>query len=130
MAVVLITGMVMISACTSTTNENQTANTTPTFNESYNNQTETMKSGETFKVVLDENPTTGYSWNVSVTGGLTVLNDTYLAPNTTLVGAGGQHEWLVEATGTGDQQFSGIYKRPWEPVFGNETTFTLNITIT
>ena len=95
-----------------------------------NGQTITVKSGETVKIALDENPTTGFSWINTTTPGLTIVSDKYIAPSSGLVGAGGVHEWEVRATGTGDQQFSGIYKRPWEPTFGNETAFGLNIKIT
>ncbi len=99
------------------------------YNEQNNGQTITIKSGETVKIALDENPTTGYSWNVTATPGLTIVSDQFIAPGSGVVGAGGLHEWQVRATGTGDQQFSGIYKRPWEPTFGNETAYGLNIKI-
>lgn len=99
------------------------------FDDRNNTQTITIKNGETFKVELNENPTTGYAWLINVTPGLTIVSDTYVAPSGGLVGAGGQHEWQVKATGTGDQQLTGIYKRSWEPTVGNETTYGLNITI-
>lgn len=99
------------------------------FDDKNNTQTVTIKTGETIKIVLDENPTTGYAWIINLTPGLTIVNDTYVAPSGGLVGAGGQHEWQVKATGTGDQQLTGIYKRSWEPTVGNETTYNLNIKI-
>jgi inhibitor of cysteine peptidase len=95
-----------------------------------NTQTITIKSGETFQIELSENPSTGYAWNISATPGLTIVKDTFVPPSGGLVGAGGQHVWQVEATGTGDQQLTAIYKRSWEPTFGNETTYSLNIKIT
>jgi predicted secreted protein len=30
---------------------------------------------------------------------------------------------------TGDQKFSAIYKRSWEPVTGNETAYNVNIRV-
>jgi predicted secreted protein len=30
---------------------------------------------------------------------------------------------------TGDQKFSAIYKRSWEPVTGNETAYSVNIRV-
>ena len=93
------------------------------------NKTVTIKPGETFKVVLDENPTTGYNWTINVTPGLSIVSDTYIPPQGGLMGAGGQHEWQVKATGAGDQQLTGVYKRSWEPTFGNETTYSLSIKI-
>jgi inhibitor of cysteine peptidase len=44
-------------------------------------------------------------------------------------GASGTHEWTIKATGKGQQQFTAVYKRPWEPTTGNETTFTLNVKV-
>jgi inhibitor of cysteine peptidase len=99
------------------------------FDSKNNTQTIEIKNGETFKVILDENPSTGYAWVIEATPGLTIVSDNYVPPDGSLVGAGGQHEWQVKATGTGNQQITGIYKRSWEPTFGNETSYTLNIKI-
>ncbi|HEY3274453.1 MAG TPA: protease inhibitor I42 family protein [Methanocella sp.] len=92
-------------------------------------QTITIKNGETFKVVLDENPGTGYGWIINVTPGLTIVNDTFVPSSSGLTGAGGRHEWQIKVAGTGNQQLSGIYKRSWETDSGNEATYRLNITI-
>jgi inhibitor of cysteine peptidase len=99
------------------------------FDERNNTHTISIKNGETFKVVLDENPSTGYAWIINVTSGLTIVSDTCVAPSGDLAGAGGRHEWQVRATGNGDQQLNGIYKRSWEPAFGNESTYALHVTI-
>jgi inhibitor of cysteine peptidase len=92
--------------------------------------TETMTLGTSFMVMLQENPTTGYSWNVSVTNGLNITNDTFIPPTSGLVGAGGIHTWSVLTTKTGIQEFSGIYMRPWENVTANETTYLLKVNVT
>jgi inhibitor of cysteine peptidase len=99
------------------------------FDDRNNTQTITIKNGEVFKIQLDENPGTGYAWIVIVTPGLTIVNDTFVPSSSGLIGAGGKHEWQVRASGNGDQQLSGTYKRSWEPISGNETTYSLNITI-
>lgn len=89
-----------------------------------------VREGSLIKVSLDENPTTGYSWNESVTPGLTIVDSKYVSSGSGLMGAGGVHEWTIKAVGKGQQQFSAIYKRSWEPTTGNETTFTLKISVT
>lgn len=94
-----------------------------------NGKTITISEGSTIKISLDENPTTGYSWNDTVTSGLTIVDSKYVSSGSDLMGAGGVHEWTLKATGKGQQQFSAVYKRPWEPIAGNETTFTLNILV-
>jgi Predicted secreted protein len=90
------------------------------FDERNNAQTIAIKNGATFKVVLDENPANGYSWNISATSGLTIVNDAYTSPDNGLADAGGHHTWEVKATGAGDQQFTGTC---------NEGTYRLSITI-
>ncbi|HEY3274454.1 MAG TPA: protease inhibitor I42 family protein [Methanocella sp.] len=151
LAVVVIAGMMMVSACTGTATPTATPsatpsvtpsgaptatplpsvsnNTTAAYGQSDNNKTVNVKAGETFTITLDENPSTGYSWNASVTSGLAIANSTYLPPNTTLVGAPGLHQWRITANATGDQKFNATYKRPFEPVLGNETAFVLNVKV-
>jgi len=86
---------------------------------------------KTILVELPENPTTGYTWNITLTNGLELLNDTYIPDKTAegMVGVGGIHEWIIKTIATGDQSFNGIYKQAWEPVTGNESTYTLNLLV-
>ena len=102
----------------------------PVYNESDNGKTETLALGAQFMVKLDENPTTGYSWNVSATDGLNITNDTYIPPTSGLIGAGGVHTWSMLTTKTGLQEFSGVYMRSWENKTGNETTYMLKVNVT
>ncbi len=102
----------------------------PVYNESDNNKTVALALGSPFIVRLDENPTTGYSWNVSVTGGLNITDDTFIPPTSGLIGAGGIHTWSMLTTKTGLQEFSGVYMRSWENKTGNETTYMLKVNVT
>ena len=103
--------------------------TVKTYDASNDKGTITVKHGEAFNVTLDENPSTAYNWTMTASPGLTIVDYDVVPSQSGVVGAPGIHVWQVTATGTGDQQFSGIYKRPWEPTFGNETTYTLNVKI-
>ena len=94
-----------------------------------NGKTITVNEGSSIKITLDENPTTGYSWNETVTSGLAIVDSSYVSSSSGLMGAGGVHEWTIKATGKGQQQFSAVYKRPWEPATGTETAFSLNIVV-
>jgi inhibitor of cysteine peptidase len=100
------------------------------YNESANGNTITVPLNGTFAVVLLENPTTGYSWNMTVTSGLVITNDTFTAPTSGLMGAGGSHEWDLKAIKTGQQKFSGVYKQPWMNTTANDTTFALWVNVT
>jgi inhibitor of cysteine peptidase len=81
-------------------------------------------SGRTFNVSIDEefqlrlpeNPSTGFTWMLSVPQGLSIRNDTYIPDDTTgrVVGSGGTRVWSLKAVQPGVQTISGIYSRPWE----------------
>ncbi len=73
---------------------------TATFGAADNGKEISISEGTTFNIILDENPTTGYSWNTTVTSGLRVENSEYVqGGNSGMVGAGGTHEWTILATG-------------------------------
>ncbi len=101
-----------------------------TYTGSDNGKAITVKSGETFTVKLDENPTTGYSWNMTVGDGLRIVNDRYVASQTGLVGSGGYHIWTIQATKAGTYKVAGVYKRPWEPLTGQEQKYSLSVNVT
>jgi hypothetical protein len=43
-----------------------------------NGKTISIGEGKTFKIILDENPSTGYSWNSTLTSGLEIVASTYI----------------------------------------------------
>ncbi len=112
---------------TSSNSNNSTSSGSIVIGMSGNATMLSLDKGTVFTVRLDENPTTGYSWNATTTPGVTVLNSTYISGGN-MPGAGGVHEWKLEATGTGAQEFNAIYERPWEK-FGNETQYHLIINV-
>lgn len=86
--------------------------------------------GSTTNVSLKENPTTGYSWNVSVTTGLAIVNDSYTSGETRLAGAGGEHSWILKGTETGNQTFTAVYRRPWETPSQDDITYVQHFLVT
>lgn len=100
-------------------------------NEQQNTATIYVNQTDTITLKLPENPTTGYEWNLTTTPGLRVTNDTYLPSPTSgkVVGSGGTHIWDMTATSPGEQKIQAIYKRSWEPVSGNETTFSMAVVV-
>lgn len=94
-----------------------------------------LENGSTFFLRLKENPTTGYSWELDLSQGLNNISGEYYPPEQPegieqpLVGAGGVHLWEIKAVSKGSQQVTGIYKRPWEKVTGEEEKFTLNVEV-
>jgi inhibitor of cysteine peptidase len=143
----LVTGLLLTAGCTGTGTANNSTSTTSSAtlknatvvpaNSSMpvitgNSTAITLPVGKTTTIELPENPTTGYAWNVTLSSGLLIENNTYIQDNGTAnkVGAGGTHQWVVKGVSTGKQTFSAIYKRPWEALTGNETQFTESITVT
>lgn len=100
------------------------------FTEEQSGSSVDLKAGELVTIRLEENPTTGYSWNMSFTPGLELMKDKFFSSaDTELVGAGGVHEWTFKANSAGQYNVSGIYKRPWENITGDEDTFNLTLNI-
>jgi inhibitor of cysteine peptidase len=93
-----------------------------------------LENEETFYLRLKENPTTGYSWQLNLSQGLSLISDEYYPPESkegerSLVGAGGVHLWEIKAAAEGSQQVTGIYKQSWENETGTEDNFTLNVEV-
>jgi inhibitor of cysteine peptidase len=102
--------------------------------ETNNGTTISLEKGETFYLRLKENPTTGYSWQLNLSQGLSLVSDRYDPPESKegeepIVGAGGVHLWKIKADSEGNQQVTAIYKRSWENETGTEDKFTLNVEV-
>jgi inhibitor of cysteine peptidase len=103
--------------------------------ENDNGKTIYVKQGNTFYLRFAENPSTGYSWQVSLSKGLRLLNTKYYSPESSktgqrlIVGAAGFRSWQIKAVAKGSQQVKGTYRRSWEPVTGKEQTFTINVKV-
>ena len=77
------------------------------------------KTGETFVIELESNPSTGFRWALDGTEDATVVrkvSDGYAshahAPG--LVGVGGTETWTFQAAKKGQTALHFIYHRPWE----------------
>jgi predicted secreted protein len=102
-----------------------------TLTEADNGNTENITQNTRFAVVLAENPTTGFMWNATLSPGLELQSSDYRqndAPSG-MVGVGGTRTWVIIAKDLGDQKFSAVYKRSWEPANGNETAYNVNIRV-
>jgi formylglycine-generating enzyme required for sulfatase activity len=72
--------------------------------------------GEEFKISLDSNPSTGYSWSLAehLPDWLELLDKTYVATDPGVIGGGGTEIWTFRATGSGSATLTFEYQRPWE----------------
>lgn len=73
--------------------------------------------GDEFNIRLIENPTTGFSWNMTASKGLELVRDEYIPSNPSgqIAGSGGIHSFSYRAAETGEQTLHGEYRRPWVP---------------
>jgi inhibitor of cysteine peptidase len=87
--------------------------------------------GDTFTIRLESNATTGYEWTIEVPAGGTVqlVSDTYEAPDSDLVGAGGFQVFELQATASGEAVLSLSYAQPFDPESEPADTRTFNVTV-
>lgn len=104
---------------------------TDALNNTQSGSHETIPLNDTRSIYLKENPTTGYVWNATVTSGLAIEEDSYVADPVKpgIAGSGGMHFWLIRGVEKGNQTFDAVYKRPWEPASVNDTRYFLNLTV-
>jgi predicted secreted protein len=78
----------------------------------------TVSKGDTFIIQLEENPTTGYEWRISVSDDsiVTLTRDEYAAQTkeSNIEGAGGTHSYQFKSAGKGAAQITFVYERSFE----------------
>ena len=97
--------------------------------EQENNTTVETVLGTVITLKLPENPTTGYQWNLTTTPGLNVTRDIYIPSSPQMAGSGGVRSWDIATVQEDTQQIRAVYMRSWEPVTGNETTFSMTVVV-
>jgi inhibitor of cysteine peptidase len=139
---IFIICMAAVCACGCTSpavQPEQTPTSTPTqeqpsvffFDQTNNNEAYPVELNAEIRLSLPGNPTTGYSWQLSITPGITILNESYIPDDATgtLAGSGGTYVWIMKAVQPGNQVISGVYARPWEASGPNQSTFTLTLEV-
>jgi len=123
---ILVTSVV-VGAGTACTGSSNNLN----VDSSYSGKQVELSVGQSLVVTLESNATTGYSWTLAQNSDESVLNETgheYIAPQTTLLGAGGKEEWTFKALKKGTSTISMGYSRPWESTPPVET-FDLTVVV-
>ncbi|AKB27956.1 hypothetical protein MSSIT_1237 [Methanosarcina siciliae T4/M] len=113
------------------TEANETVVTGQVVTEADNGTNISLNNGENFTLQLRGNPTTGYSWQLNVSEGLSILSEDYTqdpAPEEA-TGVPGTYTWVIQAVSEGSQQVNGEYIQPWENATGTEDNFTLTIEV-
>jgi inhibitor of cysteine peptidase len=98
------------------------------FDERSNRSKIELNAGEEFKIILRENPTTGFRWNPISSGepACTLLDNAFdLVGNSP--GNGGSHSWHFKAVQEGLGKIEFAYRRSWEQAKQPAQSFTLSI---
>ena len=90
-------------------------------------------SSPQFVVTLPSNPTTGYQWQITSYDKkrLKMISSQYTAPNTKLIGAGGNMTFTFVSKNKAypsSTQMAFTYVRPWEPKSGSIKRVKVNFT--
>jgi predicted secreted protein len=88
------------------------------IDESYNSKEYSLPIGQTFTLVLNSNPTTGYEWILSSWDKYIIALDSsdFRSSNVNMVGSGGQQYFKFKALQPGSTELNLNYARPWESV--------------
>jgi inhibitor of cysteine peptidase len=101
------------------------------LNATDNNTTINATTGEFLVVILEGNPTTGYTWEVTEPLDELVLQQIggiVDVPESDLMGAPSKQIATFEVVGAGDATIKMVYHRPWETDVEPVDTFTVNVT--
>jgi len=131
----------VINTTSNTTGETSQSNmqTINVFSDDFNVQKDIVKditvtAGETFRVILSSNITTGFSWSENATiedaAVLQQLDHYFNESNAgDVVGSAGTEVWTFKALQTGTTTVTNEYSRPWEGGEKGVWTFMLNVTV-
>ena len=120
---VIAAAMLVITACAKLPND-------VSVNASSSGKQVELFVGGTLTVTLDSNATTGYSWEltgISDTGVLQKTDNKYVAPTSSLVGAGGKEVWTFQTLTAGTTTLSMEYSQPWTGGQKGAEHFTLTV---
>jgi inhibitor of cysteine peptidase len=100
------------------------------FTETADGQTVVVRVGEEVELSLPENPTTGFSWELSPGADAPYrLRREWFDATQGRVGAGGTRHWQFEATNVGQGTIALSYRRAWESATAPTRTFALHVTV-
>ena len=128
-AIILLASLLMgCSTPTPAPTANPAGNTRPALTDPA--QLIEVQTGETFNIVVDSNPSTGYHWEiVGEFSGVEFVSTEYTADEPVMPGSGGVDVWTFKAASAGQTQITlGSY--PPDPnATEPEQTVTFNIVV-
>jgi inhibitor of cysteine peptidase len=98
------------------------------FDERSNGSEMQLNTGDTFEIVLRENPTTGFRWHLVSSGNpvCNLLDDSFETGGGS-PGSGGIHSWQFQTIQEGLGKIDLVYQRSWERHKPPAQSFVLNV---
>lgn len=91
-----------------------------------------VKLGDTISIMLEANPSTGYTWELAPDVSTTLRmsgQPTYTANGPVIPGSSGQMNFRFSAVTPGKTTLKLIYHRPWEKNVAPIQVFDLNVNV-
>lgn len=92
-----------------------------------------LTAGDTLRIVLGSNASTGYQWavqfQISDTAVITQTSHQTVAPDVAKPGAAGTEVWSFDALKAGSASLRTTYGQPWEGGTKDAWTFTAEVTV-
>lgn len=92
-----------------------------------------IKKGDEIIILLESNPTTGYSWILGEeidTNIVSLTGSKFMQKEKELVGTGGCEVFTFKAKSSGHTEIILYYQRPWEEVeLKDEFIFNIDVTV-
>ncbi len=88
-----------------------------------------ISRNDSFQIVLDSNPSTGYAWQWTNKTGVSIIDTighNFISNSEVLIGAGGKKIWIFKGLMPGIDSINLEYCRSWEP---NSTALTKKIIV-
>lgn len=94
-------------------------------------KTITLKVGQTLRVSLEGNPSTGYTWEMVAAQGavLSPVGEPVFKAASDAIGAGGRMTLTFKADAAGEQALKLIYHRVWEKDVPAINTFEMKVVV-
>jgi inhibitor of cysteine peptidase len=134
-AVVLVALLVGLAAASAGCGSQANANGGPVrLTEADNGKAVAVKAGEDVQVILEGNPTTGYTWTATVSDPAVLQQQgdpVYAQGNTdpSIVGAGGTFTFTFKAAAAGEVTLKFDYARPFDTGVAPIQTCSMTVTV-
>lgn len=114
-AILMIITLALMTACKTT--DNSASSAVPALDK----QHRTLAVGQSTRVLLMSNRTTGYEWSINRSAStgmdrIAITDSGYTSTDSPdgVVGAPGREWWLIKGVEPGEAMIHLVYRRPWE----------------